>query len=189
MAKKAIEEGIEEVILQALGHEVRRNILRIIERSEKGASYTDLMEELHLSTGKLNYHLKELDGFVEKNKERAYVLTPLGRKALDLLSTIGNGLNKDYEKFVKTAYRAQRRSLQPLTRSFIYIVLFGDFIASVMTASLAYLAYAEGGPVPAKILLPLLLLMEIALFIWLTYVLLTVPEYAKQLERKVFEPI
>lgn len=187
MASQLIDDEIEEVVLQALGHGVRRNILRIIGRNEKGACYTDLMDELKLSTGKLNYHLKQLDGLVEKNRELRYILTPLGRKSLNILTSIGQGLDLNYEKFVKVAYRGQRRSLQPLTKSFIYMVLMGDFIALVVTGSLVWTAYTGGGPALARVLSPLLLLGEISLFVWLTYVLLAVPQYVKRLERKVFE--
>ena len=186
MAKDAIDDEIEEVILQALGHEVRRGILRIIDGRERGASYTGLMVRLKLSTGKLNYHLKQLEGFVEKNKEQEYILTPLGRKALDLLISVSQGLDLDYKKFAETAYRAQKRSLQPLTRSFIFIVLIGDFMASVMTGWLAYVAFSSGGPALAKTVLPLAFSVEIAFLAWLIYVLKAVPDRVKRFERRVF---
>ena len=184
---KKVKGEIEEVILQALVHEARRDILRIIEVSEKGASYTELMDQLRLSTGKLNYHLKQLEGLIRKNMELRYVLTPLGRKTLNLLDSMSHGINADSEKFVKVAYRAQRRSLQPLIKSFIYIVMTVDFVAFIMTGSLAYLAFTEGAPAFVEIFIPVLLVMEIAFLIWLIYILKAVPEYVKRFERKVFK--
>jgi predicted transcriptional regulator len=76
---------VENAIFQALAHPMRRAILEIISSNPK-ISYTELITELQLSTGKLNYHLERLEGLIEKNAERHYVLTPLGKKALDQMN-------------------------------------------------------------------------------------------------------
>jgi len=67
---------VEDMIIQALGHKERREILKIISLNIAGSSYSELMGELGLPTGKLNYQLKQLEGLIEKNEERRYVLTP-----------------------------------------------------------------------------------------------------------------
>jgi DNA-binding transcriptional ArsR family regulator len=185
--EKIVDDEIEGVILQALSHKMRRKILRILKNSKTGVSYTELLDNLKLSTGRLNYHLNQLEGLVEKNEEQGYLLTPLGQKALDLLGSINHGLDTDYEKFVKTAHQAQRHSLQPPTKSFIYILMIGDFTVSLMTAWLVYVAFVSGGPNIVFVLLPLLFCMEIAFLAWLIYVLKVVPDHVKRLERKVFE--
>jgi predicted transcriptional regulator len=75
-------EEIEEVLYQALAHPMSRNLLKILSAKQTGVSYTKLINEMSLPTGKLNYHLDQLSGLIEKNEERRYVLTPLGKKAL-----------------------------------------------------------------------------------------------------------
>jgi predicted transcriptional regulator len=69
---------VEEVVLQALGHEERRNILKIIGASTDGVTYSSILGETGLDTGHLNYHLRGLEGLIEKDDDKIYKLTPLG---------------------------------------------------------------------------------------------------------------
>ena len=177
---------IEEIIIQALGHEARRTMLKIINSSEKGASYTELMIELGLSTGKLNYHLRQLEGLVEKNKERRYLLTPLGRKATTLLSSITRNISSDEEKYLEAAQLAQKSILHPLVISPIYI---GIAMVSVILGVWGYLTYivvTERGPPIVYILLPILLAIGFALLGWLIYALKRAPEHLKRFEKRLF---
>ena len=118
---EGIGEEVEDIIIQGLGHSARRSVLKIVDSTPNGASYTGLLGELRLSTGKLNYHLEQLEGLIEKNEERRYVLTPLGEKAISLLNSITRDMGPEYENYVKTAQRAQISSLNPLAKSLIYI--------------------------------------------------------------------
>ena len=43
-------EALEDVVIQALGHRERRNILKIVRASERGASYTEIAAELGINT-------------------------------------------------------------------------------------------------------------------------------------------
>jgi hypothetical protein len=54
---------VEELILQGIGHEERRNILKIIASSPEGVIYSEILHELHLNTGKLNLPPKVARGF------------------------------------------------------------------------------------------------------------------------------
>jgi DNA-binding transcriptional ArsR family regulator len=85
---KALKPGrdeVEEVVFQALASTERREILRIIRTREGGATYSEILGELALTTGNLNYHLKQLEGLVEKDEERRYRLTPFGERAMSVL--------------------------------------------------------------------------------------------------------
>ena len=115
-------DEIEEVVMQALSHRERRNILKIVDHSEGGVVYSGILGETGLSTGRLNYHLKELEGFIEKDGERRYVLTVLGKKAVRLMAGIKEDLDESYEGYVSVA-RASRRTFitQNLDRAF-YII-------------------------------------------------------------------
>ena len=79
-------------IINALNHEIRRKILQLLEG--KSLSYTELLDTFKISTGKLNYHLKLLDGFISKNEEGLYENAPLGLKALRVLRDICGPLVK-----------------------------------------------------------------------------------------------
>ncbi len=63
-------EDIEAVILQALNHVERRNIIKIINAQEMGATYSEILGELGIPTGTLNYHLKQLEGFTSRGTMR-----------------------------------------------------------------------------------------------------------------------
>jgi hypothetical protein len=69
-----------------LKDETRRKIVLLL--NEKGAlSHTDLMEELgFLTTGLLNYHLKQLDNLLTKDADGKYTLTEKGKLATRLLT-------------------------------------------------------------------------------------------------------
>ncbi len=183
---KEISEEIEEIIIQALGHEARRTILKIISSSEKGALYTDLMIELGLSTGKLNYHLRKLEGLVEKNKERRYVLTPLGRQTMSILNSITQTISSDYENYVKTAQRAQRSTLHPIVKSFIYISMAFISVILFVWGFLTYIVVTEGGPFIVYVLLPILLSIGFAVLGWLVYALKKAPKCLKRFEKRWF---
>jgi len=58
-------EDVEEPIIQGLGHRERRNILKTISLAPEGAIYSEILGELGLNTGRMNYHLKQLECIVE----------------------------------------------------------------------------------------------------------------------------
>jgi hypothetical protein len=95
-------EDVEELIIQGLGHRERRNILKIISLAPKGAIYSDILGELGLNTGRMNYHLRQLEGLVERNGDRRYHLTPLGKRALTVLGSMTENLENGYEEYLTT---------------------------------------------------------------------------------------
>jgi predicted transcriptional regulator len=64
---------------KVLKDETRRKIVLLL--NEKGSlSYTDLMKTLEIdNTGRVNYHLKVLDGLVTKREDGRYALTEKAR--------------------------------------------------------------------------------------------------------------
>ena len=96
-------EDVEELIIQGLGHRERRNILKIISLAPQGAAYSEILGELGLNTGSMNYHLRQLDGLVERNGERRYHLTPLGKRALAVLGSMTEELENGYEEYLTKA--------------------------------------------------------------------------------------
>jgi predicted transcriptional regulator len=177
-------DQIEGIIFQALAHQMRRTILKIVASNAKGVSYTELVTELGLSTGKLNYHLEQLAGFVEKNEERRYILTPFGKKALSQLNLAKQEISSEDEKYVKAAGLAQKTSLQPTARSFLLIGVIMTSVIIFVWAYIAYIAVTEGAPVIVYILLPILIAVGLSLLGTLIYALKKTPEWVRRFERR-----
>ena len=90
-------DDIEEIIIQALSHPERRNIIDILGTSMDGVSYSEILGEIGLNTGKMNYYLKLLEGVIERDKNRRYTLTPIGKKAFMILNSMTEDLENGYE--------------------------------------------------------------------------------------------
>lgn len=191
MGKKLFEaeEQVENIIFQALVHPMRRSVLKIIAYRQEGISYTELVNELGLSTGKLNYHLEQLEGLIMKNEERYYVLTSLGKKALSQLKLIKEQKSPEDEKFVRIVESSQKSSLQPTLKSFLLVGIFFSFVFLVTWFYLAYLAIVEGAPIIVYILLPFLIAIGVGLLVSLILALKKTPDWIRRLERRLFGPI
>lgn len=118
----ALEPDVEEVILQALSHRERRKVLKILASAPGGITYSSILGEMGLSTGRLNYHLKALAGFIERDDERMYRLTALGEKAFSTLRFTTEDLTVEMEGYI-SATRANRRSFirKSLNRAFYFL--------------------------------------------------------------------
>ena len=166
---------------------MRRTILKIV-NSTNGITYSELITELQLPTGKLNYHLAQLEGLIEKNQDRHYILTPLGKKALNQLNLIKQEITTADEKYVRTAEMAQKTSLQPAVRSFLLVGIAFSFIIVFIWGYIAFIAVTEGAPVIVYVLLPVLMAIGIGLIGSLIYALLKSPEWVRRLERRFLGP-
>ena len=178
------EDEIENVVFQALAHPVRRTILKIIASNTKGVSYTELITELALSTGKLNYHLEQLEGLIEKNTERLYVLTSFGKKALNQLNLIKDEMTPEDEEYLKIAESAQKSSLQPTVKSFLLVgIAFTSLIIGVWSY-IAYIVIVEGAPFIVYVLLPVLIAIGLGLLSALILAYKRTPDWIKRFERR-----
>lgn len=182
---KGVTLEVEDTLMRALDHAERREILRIVSLNAEGASYTELIGQLGLQTGKFNYQLRQLEGLIEKSAERRYVLTPLGRKAVTLLGMIGQEVDPEFEKYLKAARLAQRSRLQPLARHLILGLIASISVILVGYGCLTYVLLTEGGPILMYVLLPVLFLIALGFLAWLIRALRTAPEILSRLERRV----
>lgn len=182
------EEQVESIVFQVLSHPMRRTILKIIAYRQGEISYTDLITELNLSTGKLNYHLEQLGGLVGKNEKRYYILTPLGKKALKQLNLIKEEISSEDEKYVRLAEASQKSSLQPALRSFLLVGMAFSVVFLAVWICLAYVAVAEGAPIIVYILLPFLIAIGVGLLISLIRALKKTPDWVKRLEQRLLGP-
>lgn len=122
----------EDVLFQALNHEIRREILRLLHTTPR--SFSDLLNRFAISTGKLDYHLKLLLGFITKTETGLYQITPLGQHTLQLLTEFNQRLTDQEQPLLKQAYIAQLKE----THSFLHIRLVGGlyFKIIVLTVTL-----------------------------------------------------
>jgi len=73
--------------LSILSHPLRREIL--INLSEKGeSSFTDLLNLLKVDTGKLSFHLRSLEAFIEQTPKGKYKLSRAGESAIRVIHDI-----------------------------------------------------------------------------------------------------
>jgi uncharacterized RDD family membrane protein YckC len=100
------EENVTR-ILSALSHPLRRQILRYLSEKQEG-SFTDLMNALGVDTGKLSFHIKNLEAFLEQTPTNKYKLSKLGENAIALI--------KDLEAWSVEAEVAERTTSLPLAR-------------------------------------------------------------------------
>jgi hypothetical protein len=106
------EETLENLVIRALSHSERKNILKIVASYPEGVNYTGILGESGLSTGKLNYHLGELTGFLERGDDRLYGVTELGRKAISVLEYIYQDIDEVSIKTLNTKRKIRLRSIR-----------------------------------------------------------------------------
>ncbi len=177
-------EQIEDVTFQALAHQTRRTIIRIIQSRNQGVSYTELITELGLSTGKLNYHLDQLKGLIEKNSSHNYVLTPFGEKAVEHLNLIEQKITPEDEKYVKIAALSQKTSIQPIVKAFLIIGIVMSAVFISIWGTILYITAKEGAPIIVYILLPVLIVIGFSVLGSLVYALNKTPLWIKRFEQK-----
>ena len=145
---RELREDVEEVVLQALGHVERRRVLDVVAASGDGVLYSDILHELGVSTGKLNYHLKLLEGVLERDDSRRYRLTELGMRAMRMLRGLTEDLDEDAVRSFSRV-RAQRDELvESVVGWYFNLVIVGLF--SFVLGVVAFLWFmVEGGLDPA----------------------------------------
>jgi hypothetical protein len=71
---------VEDVIIQGLANQERRKILKIIKLGKNGAIYSDILAELELNSGLLNYLLGNLKGLLRRMFRVVIFCLLLGKK-------------------------------------------------------------------------------------------------------------
>ena len=89
------EEDLYTEIFSALKHPIRRRILRSLEPNRR--TYTELLNDLGVDTGLLNYHLDHLGSLIRKDEDGRYTLSDFGVAALGLTTRIEDPTKKKDE--------------------------------------------------------------------------------------------
>lgn len=169
-------------MLNSLNHRVRRDILRLI-KGKGSATYTQILDRVESPTGKLNYHLKQLAGLIEKTASDEYELTPLGEKAVEILEVIQtDGL----DEYFSEVSEAQTQSISPLMKGlFRGGIAVAVFLLGFWTF-MGYLMYTTGAPLAVWVILVILYALGVALLLFLVTVYRTAPEYIERVESRIF---
>jgi hypothetical protein len=141
---KKTENELDDIVIKALGHSERKNILRIVGGYPEGVTYTGILGESGLSTGRLNYHLGELEGFLERDDDRLYSLSEIGKRAVATLDFINRDVDISLLRSVNTK-RADR--LKAIRRRLDYGFYAVTAVMVGVTGLFAYFAYFDSDPV------------------------------------------
>ncbi len=167
----------EEIVLQGIGHEERRNILKIIGDNPDGVIYSDILNELQLNTGKLNYHLKLLEGLIERDDDRHYRLTKLGMKSVAILNSITEDLDDEEIKLVSKAKTKKDDLFTGVVNLWSNLMLFFSFTAVLGLVSFIYFnvdkGYSDSSAYIWLIIPAILLVVE---YFWLEKIKKEAPE-------------
>ncbi|PWI47500.1 hypothetical protein CEE45_11255 [Candidatus Heimdallarchaeota archaeon B3_Heim] len=74
-------------IYAALGHAIRFDIVQYLGTFHRPVQYTELVEWLQIKPGSFYFHIKKLKGLVEQDSEKKFLLTSLGKIALDVMKS------------------------------------------------------------------------------------------------------
>jgi DNA-binding transcriptional ArsR family regulator len=135
-------ENLDDTLIKALSNPERKNILRIVASHPEGVNYTGILEQSQLSTGRLNYHLGALTGFLEKREERLYSLTELGKTAIAVLDFM---LEDVGASVLNSVDKRKAKRLASIKRSMDYGFYFLVFISIGITAYMGTIA-EKGNP-------------------------------------------
>ena len=83
----AVDQENVTKILSALSHPLRRQILRYLSENEE-CSFTELMNALGVDTGKLSFHIRNLEAFLEQTPTNKYKLSNVGENAIVLIKDL-----------------------------------------------------------------------------------------------------
>jgi DNA-binding transcriptional ArsR family regulator len=122
------EEEIYSIMFSSLKHPARRKILRML--SEKSMSFSQLLEELGVSSSHLTYHLENLGELVTKTESGEYRLSTFGAASVETM------------KIVEEAPAVRSKHGFPLSlrwRSLLAILV----IAVILLASMSYIEFTS----------------------------------------------
>ncbi len=179
-----MQKEVEATVFEVLGHPIRRDILKLLSYSDNGASYTEILGEFTLSTGRLNYHLKQMEGFIQKNEHFRYTLTPLGKSATDLMTSLSKDLPEGVEKYVKIR---RPPSLMPAMKFMAFVLMVVVSIPIIFAGAEIYGTIVGDGQLIDILSLAVAMAIGIAVFVWIAYMVKYAPGHLRHLERRFYE--
>ena len=173
----------EKVIIRAIAHDIRREILRIVKNDPR--TFTELLNHFDISTGKLNYHLTQTKGFIAKNEETTkYEITSIGLKALEILSLINQNITERDQPLLKEAFVSQKDTQKPLILQGINMSIGMVCFFMVIHFFIATVAIPDPSTPPfISVILALLFVGEVLILIWLIRIRKSTPAFLERIVR------
>lgn len=101
----AVDQDNVSKVFTVLSHPLRRQILLYLSQKQEG-SFTDLATAFNVDTGKLSFHLRSLEAFLEQTPNGKYKLSRVGQNTIILI--------KDLETWSATAQITKKPFIRPL---------------------------------------------------------------------------
>lgn len=98
------EDDTYSTIFTSLKHPIRRKILRRLQSSP--ATYTELLNELQIENGLLNYHLESVKELLTKQEDGRYTLNEFGKAGVQLLHRVEEPVNST--GVIESQYKTNR---------------------------------------------------------------------------------
>jgi len=122
-----LEEETYSTMFMSLRHPARRKILRML--AEKPRNFSEMLEDLGISSSHLTYHLESLGELVSKMEDGKYKLSTFGEAAVATMSRV--------EEAPKTTEPKHPPSLPMKWKSFFTVLMIG----LVVLAGVCYTQY------------------------------------------------
>lgn len=135
---------LDDIVIKALGHPERKNILKIVASYPDGVNYTGILGETGLTTGRLNYHLGELEGFLDRDEDRLYRLSEIGAKAVATIDFINKDVDVSILDTVNTKRSQRMKAIKRRLNTGFYAL---SAIMIGLTGFFVYSAYTQRDPV------------------------------------------
>ncbi len=141
----AAEHENTSKVLSVLSHRIRREILLILH--DKGeSSFTDLMNTLHIDTGKLSFHMRSLQPFIVQTESGKYRLSRVGEDAVRVIrdveswAEIADASRKDSQLQLASFGKRVGAFLIDITITFsISALLLFELVASLFTSNQSWI--------------------------------------------------
>lgn len=176
----------EEVLIHAINHKIRREILELLEDGPK--SYTTILNNFGVSTGKLGYHLNLLEGLVEKNIDGNYVLTSLGRRAYAVLEDLRSQITEKEKPLIRKAFLSQKDKEQSFLHLMFNARMQFKFYLLILTglllviSSIMFIATSDSPWIIAPMLV-LGIAVMIGGIIWIQKIKKSAPDFIDKVEK------
>lgn len=158
----AVDQEKVSKILTVLSHPLRRQILLYLSQKQEG-SFTDIATTFNVDTGKLSFHLRNLEAFLEQTPTSKYKLSRVGQNAIILI--------KDLEAWAVEAQIPKKPFTRPLASWEKRVVAFLIDLAIALVLFLALPNFAY--PITLEFIF---LNVNIIIFLVLFWVYLTLLE-------------
>lgn len=176
----------EDVVIHAISHKIRREIMELLKEGSK--TFSELLNHFDISTGKLNYHLNQIKGFIRKDPKKNYNITHLGLKALEILEAIRKEFTEKERPLLKEAFISQKDSAKPFILQGINLGIGGlIFFVSITIFLFVVFLMDPNAPIFVLPIIIVMLLGEIFGLTWVIRIRTSAPAFIERFNRHLRE--